>query len=249
MRRILLTVAYDGTNYFGWQKQNKPFLDTVEHRVEFAIRKFFKQPNLTCIGASRTDRGVHALGQRITFDVESTVPADRIPIAIARYLPDDIVIVKGEDVPMDFHPRFDCVKKTYEYHIINQKFRNPLERLYGAFIYEELDVDKMNKASKKFIGEKDFKAFCTDGSDFENTVRNVLDCSAERVGNKIIITVTGVGFLYHMVRTISGTLIGIGNGKVDIDSIEETFKSRDRQNAFYTAEPQGLVLKEIFYDL
>lgn len=249
MKRILLTVAYDGTNYFGWQKQNNPHLDTIEYRVELALQKLFKKPDLTCIGASRTDRGVHALGQRVVFDIETTIPAEKIPIAILRYLPNDIVIVKGEDVPIDFHPRFDCVKKTYEYHIINQKFKNPLERLYGAFIYGDFDIDKMNEASKKFIGEKDFKAFCTDGNEFEDTVRNVLDCKVERKDNRIIISVTGVGFLYHMVRTISGTLIGVGQGKVSIESIDETFESRDRQNAFYTAEAQGLILKEIFYDL
>lgn len=247
MRRILLTVAYDGTNYYGWQKQINPWFDTIEERLEKALRKLFKSKILTCTGASRTDKGVHAMGQKVTIDVESSIPAENIPMAILGYLPDDIVIVEAKDVPLDFHPRYNCVKKTYEYTIINQKYRDPFKRLYGVFIYGDFDIDSMNIASKQFIGKKDFKAFCTDGNEIDDTVREVYDCSVRHEDNRIIISVTGSGFLYHMVRTIAGTLIGVGQGKIDAYSIESTIESKDRQKAFYTAEARGLMLKEIFY--
>lgn len=249
MKRILLTIAYDGTNYNGWQKQLSPPIPTVEGQLEKGLRKLFKDPNLTLIGASRTDKGVHAHGQRATIDVATTMPAEKIPMAILGFIPSDIVIVHAEEVPMTFHPRYHCVNKTYEYHILNQKFRDPLKRLYGTFIYGDFDVEKMNEAAKKFVGKKDFKGFCTDGNEMENTVREIFRCHVERVDHEIVISVTGDGFLYHMVRTIAGTLIGVGKGKMELSRIDEIFQTRDRQKAWYTAEAQALVLKEITYDM
>lgn len=248
MRKILLTVAYDGTNYKGYQKQLNPYKDTIESRLEKALQKLFKDPNLSCMGASRTDKGVHALGQRVVFDVESTIPAHKIPLAVLGLLPDDIVIVSAEDVPLDFHPRYHATKKTYEYCVINQKFKNPLERLYGTFIYGEFDIDKMNEAAKKFVGRKDFKAFCTDGGELEDTMREIYECFVVREGKRIVISVTGNGFLYHMVRTIAGNLIAVGQGKISVERIDEIFESGDRQQAWSTAEARGLVLKKIYYD-
>ena len=133
--RILLTIAYDGTRYSGWQKQKSPEVLTVEGEVEKALRTLFRDPELECIGASRTDRGVHALGQRVVIDVETTIPPEKIPLAIRPFLPEDIVVTAAREVPGDFHPRYDCIKKTYEYHIYQSPYKNPKERLYSTFVY------------------------------------------------------------------------------------------------------------------
>ena len=248
MKRILLTIAYDGTRYSGWQKQLSPEVITVEGELEKALRILFRAPELTCIGASRTDRGVHALGQRATIDVDTTIPVEKIPLAIRPLLPDDIVVVKVEEVPMDFHPRYDCVKKTYEYRIWNGKIKNPKERLYSAFVYSSLNVEKMNIAAKKFIGTYDFAAFCAAGSNVSTTVRTIFDCYVKQEGDMIYIYVTGDGFLYNMVRIMAGTLISVGQGKISHEEIIEIILSKDRQRAGQTAEPQALTLQEIYYD-
>lgn len=249
MKRILLTIAYDGTNYSGWQKQLSPEVKTVEGELEKALRALFRSPNLICIGASRTDRGVHALGQRATIDVETNIPVEKIPLAVRSLLPSDIVVVKAEEVPADFHPRYDCIKKTYEYRIWNGPMLNPKERLYTTFVYSPLDLEKMNKAASNFIGTYDFAAFCAAGSTVSSTVRSIFDCYVKSEGNVISIYVTGDGFLYNMVRIMAGTLIAVGQGKIPPDEILEIIESRSREKAGITVEPQGLTLQEIYYDL
>lgn len=248
MKRILLTVAYDGTRYRGWQKQLSTEVITVEGELEKALRILFRSAVLTCIGASRTDRGVHALGQRVTIDVDTTIPMEKIPLAIRPLLPEDIVVIKAEEVPSDFHPRHDCIKKTYEYRIWNGRTKNPKERLYATFVHSPLDVERMSKAAKKFIGTYDFAAFCATGSSVNTTVRTIFDCDVKRQGDVITIFVTGNGFLYNMIRIMAGTLIAVGQGQLSPDEILEIISCRDRQKAGSTAEPQGLTLQEIYYD-
>ena len=212
--RILMTIAYDGTNFSGWQKQKLPEVRTVEGELEKALRKLFRDPVLECIGASRTDAGVHALGQRAVVDVETTIPAEKIPLAVRAFLPEDIAVTKAEEVPPEFHPRFDCVKKTYEYRFWNAPAKNPKERLYSAHQAKPLDVEQMNRAASAFIGRHDFAAFCAAGSSVSSTVRTIFDCHAEREGDVVKIFVTGDGFLYNMVRIIAGTLMAVGLGKL-----------------------------------
>lgn len=248
MRRILLTLAYDGTRYSGWQKQLNPVVMTVEGELEKALRSLFRAPELTCIGASRTDRGVHALGQRAVIDVESSIPTARIPLAIRPFLPEDIVVVQAEDVPADFHPRYDCIQKTYEYRIWNGKTKNPKERLYSTYVYGELDLEKMRRGAEAFVGRHDFAAFCAAGSSVSTTVRTIFDCHIKNEGDVIAIYVTGDGFLYNMVRIIAGTLIAVAQGRLAPQEVAEIIASRDRRRAGETAEPQGLTLLEICYD-
>ena len=150
MKRILLTIAYDGTNYSGWQKQKDEAVITVEGELTKALRLLFRNPALECIGASRTDAGVHALGQRAVIDVETSIPAEKIPLAIRSFLPADIVVTKAEKVAEAFHPRFDCVKKTYEYRFWNAPAKNPKERLYSAYVQKPLDVERMNRGQRHF---------------------------------------------------------------------------------------------------
>ncbi len=249
LKRILLTIAYDGTKYSGWQKQKNPEVITVEGELTKALRQLFKDPELECIGASRTDAGVHALGQRAVIDVETTIPVEKIPLAIRSFLPADIIVTKAEEVPAEFHPRFDCVKKTYEYRFWNAPVKNPKERLYSAYVQKPLDIDKMNEGAKAFLGTHDFAAFCAAGAQVSTTVRTIFDCHVERQGKSVRILVTGDGFLYNMVRIIAGTLLAVGMGKIPPEKVAGIIESKDRAKAGQTAEPQGLTLMEIFYDL
>lgn len=246
--RILMTIAYDGTNFSGWQKQKLPEVRTVEGELEKALRKLFRDPVLECIGASRTDAGVHALGQRAVVDVETTIPAEKIPLAVRAFLPEDIAVTKAEEVPPEFHPRFDCVKKTYEYRFWNAPAKNPKERLYSAHQAKPLDVEQMNRAASAFIGRHDFAAFCAADSSVSSTVRTIFDCHAEREGDVVKIFVTGDGFLYNMVRIIAGTLMAVGLGKLLPETLPGIIEGGDRRQAGQTAEPQGLTLLEIYYE-
>lgn len=247
--RILLTIAYDGTQYSGWQKQKNPDVVTVEGELTKALRQLFKDPELECIGASRTDAGVHALGQRAIIDVETTIPVEKIPLAIRSFLPEDIIVTKAEEVSAEFHPRFDCVKKTYEYRFWNAPVKNPKERLYSSYVQKPLDIDAMNEGAKAFLGIHDFAAFCAAGAQVSTTVRTIYDCHVERLGESVRILVTGDGFLYNMVRIIAGTLLAVGMGKIPPEKVAGVIEGKDRTKAGQTAEPQGLTLLEIFYDL
>lgn len=247
--RILLTIAYDGTNYSGWQKQKNPAVVTVEGELTKALQRLFKEPELECIGASRTDAGVHALGQRAVIDVETTIPVEKIPLAIRSFLPPDIIVIKTEEVPAEFHPRYDCVKKTYEYRFWNAPVKNPKERLYSAYVQKPLDIDKMNEGAKAFLGTHDFAAFCAAGAQVSTTVRTIFDCHVERQGESVRMLVTGDGFLYNMVRIIAGTLMAVGMGKIPPESVAGIIAGKDRSKAGQTAEPQGLTLLEIYYTL
>lgn len=249
LKRILLTIAYDGTQYSGWQKQKNPEVITVEGELTKALRQLFKNSEPECIGASRTDAGVHALGQRAIIDVETTIPVEKIPLAIRSFLPTDIVVTKAEEVSGGFHPRFDCVKKTYEYRFWNAPVKNPKERLYSAYVQKPLDIDKMNEGAKAFLGTHDFAAFCAAGTQVSTTVRTIFDCHVERQDESVRILVTGDGFLYNMVRIIAGTLMAVGMGKIPPENVAGIIASKDRAKAGQTAEPQGLTLLEIFYDL
>lgn len=246
-KRILLTIAYDGTHYSGWQKQKNPAVVTVEGELTKALRQLFHEPALECIGASRTDAGVHALGQRAVIDVETSIPVEKIPLAIRSFLPADIVVTRAEEVPVAFHPRFDCVKKTYEYRFWNAPVKNPKERLYSSYVQKPLDIEKMNEGARAFLGTHDFAAFCAAGAQVSTTVRTIFDCHVERQGDCVRILVTGDGFLYNMVRILAGTLLAVGMGKLEPKAVAEIIAGKDRRAAGQTAEPQGLTLLEIFY--
>ena len=246
LKRILFTIAYDGSDFFGWQKQPDENIRTVQGEFEKALGRFFKK-NVECIGASRTDRGVHAMGQRAVIDIDTTVPTEKFPLALHSFLPEDISVVKAEDVNAEFHPRYDCVKKTYQYKIYNGKYRNPICRKYSEYCHVFLDEKKMNEVSKAFIGTHDFKAFAASGNSSKTTVRTIFDIYVKREGEFVVITVTGDGFLYNMIRIMAGTLMLAGTGKLDFDGLLKIIESRDRTKAGKTAGPNGLTLMEINY--
>ena len=244
MKRIKLIVAYDGTNYCGWQTQINGI--TVEEVLNKTLSGLLKE-DIRGIGASRTDSGVHALGNVAVFDTESKIPGDKFSFALNQRLPEDIRIQESCQVADDFHPRFCDTIKTYEYKILNRKFALPTERLYSAFVYYPLDVEKMQMAAAYLVGEHDFKSFCSSGSQVESTVRTITDISVEKHGEMISIRVSGNGFLYNMVRIIVGTLMKIGLGVWEPERMEEILNACDRNAAGPKAEARGLTLVEIRY--
>ena len=197
---------------------------------------------------------MHALGQRAVIDVETSIPAEKIPLAIRSFLPADIVVTKAEEVAETFHPRFDCVKKTYEYRFWNAPAKNPKERLYSAYVQKPLDVERMNEGAKAFLGTHDFAAFCAAGAQVQTKVRTVYEVQVRQEpltgvkGEKIVIRVRGNGFLYNMVRILAGTLLAVGMGRLEPKAVAAIIAGKDRRAAGQTAEPQGLTLLEIFYD-
>ncbi len=245
-KKVLLTIAYDGTDFFGWQKQKDPSVRTVEGEMGKCLSKLFKT-EIELTGASRTDRGVHALGQRATIVVNTTMPIENMPSAMNSVLPRDISVVKAEEAEKGFHPRFDAKNKTYVYTIYNSKIRNPLYRNMSEQVRWNLDVSKMKEAAGAFIGTHDFKGFCFSGNSSKTTVRTIFSLDVYKEGDFIKIEVNGDGFLYNMVRIIAGTLIQVGAGKIDPKDMKTIIESCDRSKAGHTAGPSGLVLKNIEY--
>lgn len=244
MKRVKLTIAYDGTNYCGWQIQ--PNGITIEEVINKALQKLTGEPILV-IGASRTDSGVHAMGNVAVFDTETTIPPERIAMALNQRLPEDIVIVKSEEVALDFHPRYCDCSKTYEYHIINTRIPIPTKRLTNYFVSYNLNLDHMREAAAYLVGEHDFVSFCNVRTDVENTVRTITALDIIENGNEITIRITGNGFLYNMVRIIVGTLIRVGRGFYTPEKVKEILEAKDRKAAGVTAPAHGLMLMEINY--
>lgn len=243
-KRIKLTIAYDGTNYCGWQVQ--PNGITVEEVVNKALGKLTGE-EIAVIGASRTDSGVHALGNVAVFDSATSIPPERIAMALNQRLPDDIVVVQSEEVAPDFHPRYCDCEKTYEYHIINTKTPIPTKRLTNYFVSYDLDVSKMQQAADYLVGEHDFVSFCNVRTQVEDTVRTVTELEVLRQGEEITIRISGNGFLYNMVRIIVGTLIRVGRGFYTPENVKEILEAKDRKAAGVTAPAHGLMLVEIRY--
>ena len=239
VKRVMLTVAYDGTNYHGWQLQ--PNAVTIETVLNDALRTLLKE-EISGIGASRTDTGVHSLGSIAVFDTEARMPVERMPYAINQWLPEDIRIQCAKEVAPDFHPRRCDSRKTYEYRILNREFPLPTERLYAYFTYVPLDVSLMRQAAGFLVGRHDFKSFCSADSSAETTVRTIYDLRIEQQGDLIVIRITGDGFLYNMVRIIAGTLMEVGKGRRRPEEMEDILDSLDRTKAGPTAPACGLTL-------
>lgn len=244
MKRVKLTVAYDGTNYCGWQVQ--PNGITVQEILNQCLSEFTGE-KIETIGASRTDAGVHALGNVAVFDTEMRMPGDKFSFALNQRLPEDIRIQKSEEVEMDFHPRYVKSEKTYEYHILNRRFPIPTERFYSHFTYIPLDIERMREAASYLIGEHDFKSFCGTGAQVKTTVRTVKEIQIEKNEDIITIRITGEGFLYNMVRIIAGTLMDIGGGLYPPEKMQEILAAKDRKKAGPTAPARGLTLIGIQY--
>ena len=259
-RRILLRVAYDGTNYHGWQVQ--PNAKTIEGELNRVLTQLTGE-EIQVTGASRTDAGVHALGNVAVFDTASKIPAEKFSYALNQRLPEDIVIQSSLQVADDFHPRHcDCCK-TYEYDILNRTFPLPAYRNTAYFLYGDLDLDAMRRACQAFPGEHDFASFCAAGAQVQTTVRTIYSLegleqplavtgrgvSSQRSPERLLtIRVRGNGFLYNMVRIIAGTLVEVGRGHIRPEEVEGIIAACDRAKAGPTAPARGLRLVEIKYD-
>ncbi len=245
MKRVKLLVAYDGTNYCGWQLQ--PNGVTIEEVLNRELSALLKEP-IAVIGASRTDSGVHARGNVAIFDTDNRMPAEKICFAVNQKLPEDIRVLESEEVAMDWHPRKANCTKTYEYRILNSKIAMPLERLYSHFCYYPLNVEHMRQAARLLVGEHDFKSFCTVRTTAEETVRTVYQLDIDQDGDMVTIRISGSGFLYNMVRIIAGTLLKVGMGVYPPEHMEEILEARDRQAAGQTAPARGLTLVSMEYE-
>ena len=239
--RILMRVAYDGTEYSGWQIQNNA--RTIEGVLTEALEDMLGA-EAQVIGASRTDAGVHSLGNLCIFDTDSRIPPEKFRDALNARLPQDIRVMESFEAPEDFNPRFAATLKTYEYHIWNDSILLPTKRMYAHHIYGELDIESMDRAAKKLIGEHDFAAFCSAGAQVKTTVRTLTDASVFREESDprmVVIRVSGEGFLYNMVRIIAGTLLEIGMGRRPEEDMDSIIQSCDRQLAGPTAPANGLI--------
>ena len=235
-KRVMLIVAYDGTNYCGWQIQ--PNGNTIEGELNRALSELLGE-KIVVSGASRTDAGVHSCGNVAVFDTTARMPAEKISYALNQRLPEDIVVQCSKKVPLDFHPRHVKSKKTYEYRI---------RRLDTYFYYRHLDVHAMRVAAGYLVGEHDFKSFCSIHAQVETTVRRIYALTVDKKEDIITIRITGNGFLYNMVRIIAGTLIRVGTGEYKPEQIPEILAAKDREMAGPTAPAHGLTMIGIEYE-
>jgi len=244
MRNIKLTIMYDGKDFNGWQKQ--PNKLNIQGTIEKVLSEMTGE-EIELNASGRTDAGVHGLGNVAVFDTASNIPADKFTYALNRYLPEDIIIQQSDEVESDFHPRHCDTRKTYCYRILNTEFGLPKKRNYTWNVPGNIDIAKMQEAAAYLVGEHDFKSFCCVRTQTETTVRTIYSLDVDRKGDEILITVTGNGFLYNMVRIIAGTLIQVGKGKFNPEYVKEMLDAKDRTQAGQTAPPQGLTLMRIEY--
>ncbi|MBQ3141518.1 MAG: tRNA pseudouridine(38-40) synthase TruA [Clostridia bacterium] len=245
MRNFRVTIAYDGSNFGGWQRQKNSY--AVQQAVEDTLKKILKKRH-TVTGCSRTDAGVHANRFVFNFHTESGIPCKGLYCALNAILPEDVAVLQVEEVDLTFSARFNAVAKEYIYKFQNTAARNPFNCRYALHVDEPLDEKLMNAAAKDYIGRHDFAAFRASGFQTLTSERTIYDARVERFGDEVVFTVTGDGFLYNMVRIMAGTLYYIAIGKLAPDSIPGILASLDREKAGKTLPPHGLYLNKIYYD-
>ncbi len=265
MKTVKMTVTYDGTDYCGFQRQRPrrgveqitvdpekgvlvplPGKVSIQEVLEAALTHVVGN-DIMIVGAGRTDAGVHARGQVISFKADLPFRVDRLPYALNRVLPPDVVISAAEGVMDGFHARFSARSKIYKYTIWTEKFPSPFLRRYTWHLPKTLDVESMKEAARFMLGEQDFAAFQASGTPVKSTVRNVFRCELDAQNNQIAFVVEADGFLYKMVRTMVGTLVAIGRGRWKPEKCREIILSRDRRQAGPAAPPQGLFLEKVIY--
>lgn len=242
---IRLKLQYDGTKYHGWQIQ--PNGITVQEKLTDAVEKVINK-RVNIIGCGRTDAGVHALNYVCNFKTDSKIPVDKIPYALNTHLPADIRVFGAEQTDDGFHAKNSAVGKRYIYRILNSEFNDAFLCKYAWHYKFGLNVENMNNAAKAFLGEHDFIGFASSGLTVKTTVRTIHSLDIKKSGDILTIDIVGNGFLYNMVRIIAGTLVYVGSGKIDWRDMENIIASKCREKAGITAPPQGLFLKEVYYD-
>ena len=243
-RKIALLTEYDGTRYCGWQWQKNAM--SIQEKLTQALQKVLDQPICLC-GCSRTDSGVHARGHVSHFWMTHSIPAERLPLALLHALPQDIVVRKAADVDPSFHARYDAQRKQYSYRIWNDRLPSALGHRYMAHIPQKLDLSLMREAANLFIGTNDFRAYMAAGGQVKSTIRRIDRVDLIPADQTLTFIVEGNGFLYNMVRIMVGTLVYIGQGKLEPRSIIESFKTGRRQIVGITMPPEGLCLEHVWY--
>lgn len=244
MRNIKLIIEYDGKKFGGWQKQ--PTKLNIQGEIEQAIKEITGE-DVELIASGRTDSGVHSLGQIANFKTNSNIEIEKVAIAINSKLKKSIVIKKAEEVSEDFHARYSCKGKKYRYIINNSQQGTAIYRDLECHIPQKLDVEKMRKAIKYFEGEHDFKGFKASGTSSKNTIRTIYKAEIKQEGERIIIELTGSGFMYNMVRIIAGTIVDVGLGRINPEEIPRIINLKDRNKAGKTLPAHGLYLVEVYY--
>ena len=244
MRNIKLIVEYDGTNYAGWQRQKNAI--AVQEIIEKAIAAITLENN-EVIGSSRTDTGVHARGYALNFFTNCKISGERFREAINSKLPMDVVTIRSEEVPMNFHARYSSKGKRYSYAILNRIQPPAIGRNYVYHHKGELNHEAMQKAAQYFIGTHDFAAFRNTGSSVQTSVRTITMSEITRVEDTVKYSVAGDGFLYNMVRIMVGTLIEVGSGKISPEQIPDIILSKDRRKSGKSSPASGLCLEEVYY--
>ena len=244
MRNIKLVIEYDGKSFNGWQKQ--PNKLNIQGEIEKAIGEITGE-EIELIASGRTDAGVHSLGQVANFKTNSKIDIEKFPYAINSKLKKSIVIKSAEEVTERFHSRYSVHSKTYRYTINNSKFGTALYRDMEYHFPIKLDENKMQEAAKYFEGEHDFKAFKASGTSSKSSVRIIYKAVVKRQDDRVIIELTGNGFLYNMVRIIAGTLVDVGIGKIEPEEIKNIIEEKDRKKAGKTLPARGLCLLEVQY--
>ena len=242
---IAIILSYDGTAYHGWQTQKNAA--TVQQTVTDAVASVLGQ-DVSVSGVGRTDAGVHARRYVANFHADCTIPMNRLPLAVNSHLPMDIAVSGAAVVPDSFDARFSCTRKEYTYLICPGRIRDPFAVSRSYFYPYPLDVGAMQQAAAHFIGRQDFAAVRSMGTPVKSTVREISTCSVDTVGRFVRIRVSADGFLYNMVRAISGTLLYAGQGKFPPDDVRRILDSCDREQAGPTLPPQGLYMSRLWYD-
>lgn len=244
MKRILLTISYDGTRYYGWQKQTgRP---TIQEEIEKAL-KIVCGRQVEVFGSGRTDAGVHALGATAHFDLDVAIPVSKLAQVLNNLLPPDICIQSARQVADDFHARFAAKRKCYEYRVYTGKKKDVFSANYYAIVTDPLDFEKMKEAKNLLVGRHNFEGFCSSATAVKDFVREIYSIEIARKKDMIYFTFEGNGFLYNMVRILVGTLIDVGRGRLPIKRVKDALKTGDRTLVGITMPPQGLYLKSVTY--
>lgn len=246
MRNLLVTLRFDGRNFHGWQVQKNA--STVMQSFQDALESLLKQrPDVK--GCSRTDSGVSAKMYCVSFKTDSTIPCERLIVALNVNLPKTIAVIGCREVEEDFHARYSSKGKRYCYRILNSDIRDPFCEGFSLHCPypKSINAELLNSQAQDFVGKHDFRAFQNSGTVIEDTVRTMFSCTVKRQGDMIEFSVSGDGFLYNMVRIMAGTLLDIAKGTIPADTIPNIIASCDRKMAGATAPAQGLILEEVFY--
>lgn len=244
VRTLRLWLEYDGTDFHGWQVQRGK--RTVQAEIAKAIQRVTGE-RVTVYGAGRTDAGVHAHAQAAHFRTRSRISCERLVHALNANLPRDIAIQSVEEAPADFHAQFDAVGKTYRYRVLRRPVRSALRRDRAHWVRRALDLERMRAAAALLVGERDFRAFCTEARTRERTTRRIDRFDIREESDEIVFEISGSGFLYNMVRTLVGTLLWVGMGKLTPADVAAILASKDRRRAGPVAPPQGLTLVDVRY--